>query len=139
MPSGAGASLAWDVCTADTVAGLANCSSYTRIATVTYNGAATEADCDLANGYWETGLVTPQCQNIVGKTCTADSQCGGGTCVGGNCRWMNLPIDLGAMMAAGTNGAEAIRVRAILKATTDKKAAPEVSNWTTRYWCNPTE
>jgi hypothetical protein len=139
MPSGAGASLAWDVCTADTVDALASCSSYTRIATVTYNGATTEADCDVANGYWETGLTTPQCQNIVGKTCTADSQCGGGTCVGGTCRWTTLPIDLGAMMTPGTNGAEAIRVRAILKATTDKTAAPEVSNWTTRYWCNPTE
>ncbi len=139
MPTGPGASIAWDACTASTVAGLANCSAYTRIATVTYNAAATPATCNAAHGYWESSIASPQCVNIVGKNCNSSSECGGGMCVSGVCRWSTLPIELGAMLPQATANSHALRMKAIMKATTDKKGAPEIYKWGTRYSCAPTE
>jgi hypothetical protein len=127
-------SLVWQVCAADTAAGLATCDLQT-LARVTSGGSCT-VDGDCTNGFCQAGT----CQFAEGPDCTDDSECGkDGVCaVGGKCAWTSLPIDPQAVFGSPSSG-RWMRVQANLHSSTDQTTAPILHTWRVEYDCKVSE
>jgi len=128
-------SIAWDICTAASQAGLDTCT-YRRLATVS-SGSACTTSAECSNGYC---AASGYCEYVAGPSCTRASDCGlGGTCVSGQCAWTTNPIDLKPALGGGAQGEPFLRTRLTMNANPSRTQAPTVQTWGVKYTCTPQE
>jgi hypothetical protein len=135
VPSGT--ELDWDMCLAETEAGLDTCT-YSRVGTVQSGGPCTiDSQCD--DGYCDASNA---CHFVTGPVCTADADCGDmGRCIAGptesRCMWTGNPVALAPSLVPGTQGFPFARVRVTLRANTSRTLAPTVNRYRVEYVCAP--
>lgn len=133
-----GTELAFELCGADSEAGLATCT-FTPVATITHGATS----CDEQNDCGSDGYCDPSgfCQRVRGAACESDMQCGTfGTCSMADrvCSYARNMVDL-RQSAAQVAGRPHARVRARLSANADRTQAPTLLRWTIDYVCTPLE
>lgn len=129
-----GTSTSWEICSAEKESSLASCS-FTPVATVT-SGSACTSSTTCPTGYCDTSGF---CHYVKGTACAKTADCGAnGSCESGFCMYGAPQIDLGpAFGVANPQGKRFARVRATLRASSDRAKAPTVRDWRLIYDCAP--
>jgi hypothetical protein len=130
-----GTSIAWNICTADTAAGLDSCTLQPAVLATTGDGCLTTANC-TGNQFCNSDNL---CESRIGPSCADAAECGvGGACVNGKCMWQG-DVDVKPALVRSQQGKRFARVQVVMTANAARTRAPTVNSWQLNYTCTAQE